>query len=111
MIAYCGLTCTDCPAFKATDKNDDGARAQVAEMWSREFKVDLKPADINCTGCQSKDVPVFNYCQVCEIRKCGQGKQVENCAYCDDYACEKLTAFFAMGPGAKGTLDKIRESL
>jgi hypothetical protein len=111
MIAYCGLTCTDCPAFKATQKNDDQARVQVAEMWSKEFKVYLRPEDINCDGCLSDNGRRFNYCQVCEIRKCGQDKLVQNCAFCDDYACEKLTAFFAMGPGAKSTLDKIRESL
>jgi hypothetical protein len=111
MIAYCGLTCTECLAFKATQADDDRARAQVAEMWSKEYKVDLKPGDINCDGCLSDNGRRFNYCQVCEIRKCGQTKIVENCAYCDDYACDKITAFFAMAPAAKSTLDKIRESL
>ncbi|GAF97750.1 unnamed protein product, partial [marine sediment metagenome] len=33
MIAYCGLTCTRCPAFLATQQDDDSQRAQVAEMW------------------------------------------------------------------------------
>ncbi|MBM3120461.1 MAG: DUF3795 domain-containing protein, partial [Chloroflexi bacterium] len=38
---------------------------------------------------------------ICKIRKCGKQKQVENCAYCHEYACEKLTKFFAMAPDAK----------
>ncbi|MBN2243467.1 MAG: DUF3795 domain-containing protein, partial [Acidobacteria bacterium] len=29
MIAYCGLTCTDCDAFKATQNNDDKLRQEV----------------------------------------------------------------------------------
>ena len=109
MIAICGLACTDCPAFKATQANDDRARAQVVELWSKEFKVDLKPEDINCDGCPSTNGRIFQYCRVCEIRKCGQSKQVQNCAYCDDYACDKLTAFFAMAPAAKITLDTFRK--
>jgi hypothetical protein len=32
-----------------------------------------------------------------------------NCAYCDDYGCEKLTKFWAMAPHGKKTLDRIRE--
>jgi len=35
---------------------------------------------------------------------------VVNCAYCDDYACTKLTKFFAMAPHAKASLEKIRKS-
>ena len=30
MIAYCGLVCSDCGAFIATQKNDDKMRAEVA---------------------------------------------------------------------------------
>jgi hypothetical protein len=52
---------------------------------------------------------VFNYCDVCEIRKCGQEKQVKNCAYCADYSCEKLDKFFDMAPGAKATLEEIKK--
>jgi hypothetical protein len=47
---------------------------------------------------------------MCEIRKCGKAKQVKNCAYCSDYACEKLIQFFAMAPDAKANLEEIRKS-
>lgn len=109
MIAYCGLTCTECLAFLATQKEDDAERAKVAKMWSEQFNVDLKPEDINCDGCLSDGDRLFSHCHVCEIRKCGVQRQVVNCAYCDDYGCEQLTAFLDMVPEAKNTLEAIRK--
>jgi hypothetical protein len=109
MIAYCGIVCTECPAFIATQENDDAKRKEVAEMWSKQYKMAVKPEDINCDGCNSDSQRILGYCSVCEIRKCGQGKGVENCAHCDEYACEKLTKFIAMVPHARETLEEIRK--
>jgi len=112
MIAFCGLTCTECLAFIATQKDVDKEREKVAKAWSKEFKCEIKPEDINCDGCLTKKGGrVFNYCKTCEIRKCGQEKEVKNCAYCDDYACEKLTKFFDMAHEAKIALAEIRKNL
>lgn len=111
MIAVCGIVCSECPALLATQKDDDAERKTVAESWSKMFNADIKPEDINCDGCTSGGKSLFNYCNVCEIRKCGKEKQVENCAYCNEYACDKLTEFFTMAPEAKTTLEEIRKSL
>lgn len=108
MIAYCGLICSDCPAFLATVEDDDGKRKEVAELWSKEFGHPLKAEDINCDGCLSRSPRVFGYCMNCEIRKCGQEKDVDNCAYCDDYVCEKLAGFLTQAPQAKKHLEEIR---
>jgi hypothetical protein len=110
MIAYCGIVCTECPAFIATQQNDDAKRKNVAEMWSKQYKMSVKPEDIDCDGCISGSKKLLNYCSICEIRKCGQDHGVKNCAYCDDYACEKLTRFHNMAPHAKASLEKIRKS-
>jgi hypothetical protein len=110
MIAYCGIVCTECPAFIATQQNDDAKRKKVAEMWSKQYKMAVKPEDINCDGCISGSRRLLNYCSICEIRKCSQDKGVKNCAYCNDYACDKLTRFYAMAPHAKESLEKIRKS-
>lgn len=111
MIAFCGLTCSECPAYIATQREDDDERRKVAEMWSKEFKVELKPEDINCDGCISNSERLFGHTKVCEIRKCGLDKKIKNCAYCDEYACEKLTDFFKVAPEAKNNLDEVRKSL
>ena len=111
MIAVCGLTCSECPALLATQKDDDTERKKVAELWSKQFNVTIEPESINCDGCMSGSKRIFNYCNICEIRKCGTAKKVENCAYCDEYACEKLIRFFSMAPEARITLEDIRKSL
>ena len=111
IIAYCGLSCHECGAYIATMNNDDKKREEVAALWSKEYNTDIKPEDINCLGCLSTSEKVFNYCKVCEIRKCGMEKGVTNCAYCDEYACEKLVKFFEMASDAKKTLDEIRAKI
>jgi len=111
MIAFCGLICTECPAFIATQKDDDDEKRKVAEMWSKDYKVDLKPEDINCDGCVVDSERLFSHTKVCEIRKCGMERKVTNCAYCDEYDCDKLTEFFKMAPEAKTTLDEVRKIL
>jgi hypothetical protein len=111
MMAFCGINCHECPAFFATIANDDGKRAEVAQFWSTQFNADIKPEDINCNGCQSDSGRLFDYCQTCEIKKCGMGKNVENCAHCSDYSCEKLNNFFKMMPVAKKHLDEIRATI
>ena len=111
MTAFCGIVCTECPAFIATQKNDDTERKKVAESWSKEFKVSLKPEDINCDGCLVTGENVFSHTKVCEIRKCGFEKGVKNCAYCDEYICERLNNFFSDAPDAKKNLEEIRKNL
>ena len=109
MIAYCGITCSECPTFIATQKNDDKMREDTAKKWSEMFKAPIKPADINCDGCPTDSTRLFGYCAQCEIRKCARDKGVKNCAYCADYPCDKLTAFLKNAPEAKALLDEIRK--
>ncbi|MEW6261671.1 MAG: DUF3795 domain-containing protein [Thermodesulfobacteriota bacterium] len=109
MISCCGLFCHECPAFLATVNDDAAARAKTAEEWSRLYRSDFKPEDINCRGCRSEGQVLFNYCRVCEIRRCVLERGMENCGRCPDYACERLTGFFQMAPEARTNLERIRK--
>lgn len=111
MISYCGLTCTKCPAFTATQKDDHQKRIDVARSWSEEFKAEIKPEDINCDGCMSEGGRLFNHCKVCTIRKCGQAKHIENCAHCNEYPCRELSFIINAVPDAKATLEEIRKNI
>ena len=111
MIAYCGLNCTECPAFIATQNDDDALRRETAETWSKQFNSEIKPEDINCDGCTTETSRIIGFSNICEIRKCGREKGVENCAYCNDYGCQKLEKFFEMVPMAKANLEEIRKGL
>ena len=109
MVAYCGLICSDCGAFIATKENDYEKRREVAEAWSKKYGGQFKPEDINCEGCLTREGQVFSNCNVCEMRKCGIEKGVENCALCVDFSCEKLSKFMQDVPQARETLEDIRQ--
>jgi hypothetical protein len=111
MISRCGLRCNECAAFKATKSDDDEKRREVAVKWSKQYKADIKPEDINCQGCLSTGERVFNHCNVCQIRKCGIEKKVPNCAHCDEYICDKLEDFLKIAPGNRKLLEKIRNTV
>jgi hypothetical protein len=111
IIAFCGLVCTECPAFIATINDDDKEREKIAKQWAKEFKHEFKIEDINCDGCLSTKGRHIGYCNICEIRSCATGKKVKNCAYCEDYLCEKLNNFLKMAPHAAKSLDEIRKNI
>ncbi len=108
MIAFCGIVCDDCRALIATQRNDTELKKEVAKAWSTE-KEPLKPEDIDCEGCLPTGRRLFKFCEICEVRRCGCEKSVENCAYCREFPCTKLTGLwksFSLGQ-AKETLEKI----
>ncbi|OQY24673.1 MAG: hypothetical protein B6I35_00910 [Anaerolineaceae bacterium 4572_32.2] len=112
IIAYCGLVCTDCPAYVATQSDDNAARERVAAQWREEFDAPNITAEmINCNGCLSETGPKFSHCAECEIRACSVERGVVNCAHCTEYACEKLEGFFGFAPDARVVLDGVRQNL
>ncbi|MGD0572792.1 MAG: DUF3795 domain-containing protein [Sedimentisphaerales bacterium] len=111
MISFCGLLCNECGAFIATKNDDDKKRAEVAQLWSKQYGINIKAEDINCDGCTSNSNRLIGHTKVCEIRKCGKQKDIVNCAYCSEYPCEKLVAFFKFVPDAKNRLDEVRGNL
>jgi hypothetical protein len=111
MTAFCGLTCTDCPALIATRAGNEVALAKVAEQWSQEFNAQLTVDDCRCDGCLSETGPWMSHCAECNMRACAVERGVDTCAHCADYRCDKLTEFFGFVPEAKATLDAIRDAL
>jgi len=111
MMGFCGLDCNECPALIATQKDDDDERRKVSKLWSKQFNATIKPEDVNCDGCLSETGRLFTHCKVCKVRKCGQEKGLKNCAYCDEYACEKLNKFFRVAPKARTNLEEARKSV
>jgi hypothetical protein len=112
MIAYCGLVCTECPAYVATQANDQAALERVAAQWRESFNApDITAQSIACDGCLVDGGHKCAHCFECQIRACAIGRGVVNCAHCSDYACEKLEGFFGFAPEARAMLDSIRAEL
>ncbi len=108
MIASCGLDCSKCEGYQATQADSDTLRAEVAQKWSALYQKEIKPDQINCDGCRTEGRKLF-YCEhVCEIRKCCISKGVENCAACAEFMCDTISGFFKMAPQARENLEKLR---
>jgi predicted nucleic acid binding AN1-type Zn finger protein len=113
MIAMCGLVCDDCIAFIATQKDDDEMRQKVVEEWSTEDER-LKLEDVDCDGCTTGK-RLHSFCAICDVRMCGLERGVENCAYCNEFPCDKLEKLWGSfqtvsGEKAKANLEEIRKS-
>ena len=112
IIAYCGLVCSDCDAYVATQGNDLEALERLAQRARTEFGLaDATAETTMCDGCLTESGRQIGYCATCEIRACGVARGVVNCAHCADYACDKLESFFAQATEACPVLDEIRASL
>jgi hypothetical protein len=109
MIAYCGLVCSDCPTFLATQNDDDVVRQKTADLYAEKFGFKLKPEDINCDGCKSEGGKLIGYCLTCEIRQCCREKALGNCAKCDGQPCEKLNQFHEFSTDAKASFEALKK--
>lgn len=106
MIAFCGLECTVCPAYLATQTSDLALAERTAKEWSEQFHVDVKVENVWCDGCLVGGKKCA-HCLECEIRACGQKRGVANCGLCDDYPCATVSPLLGMVPDAKVRLDSI----
>jgi len=119
MIAYCGLNCVTCQIYLATRETDPEKQRQMREQIVIAIKKYLgeekRVEDItDCDGCKAEGGRLYSNCQKCQIRKCAREKGLENCAYCSEYACDKLSKFFdseGEKAGAKKRLNEIKARL
>lgn len=107
-IACCGIDCAKCDARIATITDDNELRKATAEKWRVNFNApDLSPSMINCTGCRAEGVK-FNYCEVCEIRKCVKNKGFESCGNCQKMeTCSLVAGIHKFVPEAIANLKSL----
>ncbi len=101
MMAVCGLDCGTCDIRQATTDPD---AAQVVVAWFQRMawlKKDEGIADVIergmvCTGCRGDRQ--LHWSPDCTLLICCvDEKQLEHCAQCDEFVCEKLEAFATDG--------------
>ncbi len=109
LLGACGLECGGCPAYVATQANDEEKIAEISRQWSEQYGADIKPEQVWCDGCLTAGERKCGHCAECDIRTCVAGRGLATCAGCDDYGCEKIVAFFEAVPDAKKTLDGLRD--
>jgi hypothetical protein len=112
-LSYCGLICTGCPLYMATIESDTTRKKRmkekIAKMSNEMYKTNFTAKDItDCDGCMVEDGRLFPGCYDCGIRNCAREKNIPNCAWCEEYSCDKLTEFFKENPESKVRLEFIR---
>jgi hypothetical protein len=110
IISYCGITCSSCDAFLATQADDQAELERVAAAWSKEYNAPFSAASIVCDGCLVDTDRVASYCNECAIRACAKERNVASCAYCDDYVCDKLQPHLDHAPQFRELLDAMRKA-
>jgi hypothetical protein len=92
MIAPCGIVCTDCPAYLATQSNNLERLREIAEKWSNDDE-QYVAEDMFCDGCFSDRV--HSFCARCEARVCAIQKGHSVCSICSIYPCDRLNGVWS----------------
>jgi thiamine biosynthesis protein ThiC len=108
MIAYCGIACSSCDAFLATQTGDQIELERVAVEWRTQYDPAITAESIVCKGCRAESGPLAGFCSMCPIRVCATDRGEESCAYCDDYPCDRLVPHFEHAPQMRDLLDGLR---
>ncbi|MFX1329570.1 MAG: DUF3795 domain-containing protein [Promethearchaeota archaeon] len=89
IVAYCGIDCSKCPTYIATQYNNNKMRENVVIKWKKDYNLNLSIDDVNCDGCLN-DKRIMKYCSYCRVRKCAKKKNLKSCAYCESFLCKTL---------------------
>jgi hypothetical protein len=104
LIAYCGLDCSQCPAYIATQASDIDKLTSLAQEW---FDGSTDHTIILCDGCNTNG-RTMQWCAECPTRACAIARILPNCAFCSAYSCEKLLMVFKESTEAKANLEHLR---
>ena len=114
MLAYCGLDCNGCPIHTATLERDElkkrTMRSDIARILKERYNMSLEADDVgDCDGCRSDRL--FVTCAACEIRGCVREKKLASCAFCGQYACERLQGILREDPAARQRLETLKSTV
>jgi hypothetical protein len=110
VVGVCGMLCSGCDMFAATQVGDVARIEALAREASAKYGIAIAADSMWCTGCRTHDGHKSWQTGECEIRACAIDRDLETCADCTHYTCEKLDAFLAgtADPGARERLEAMR---
>ncbi|MFO7652115.1 MAG: DUF3795 domain-containing protein [bacterium] len=112
MVSYCGIVCSDCPAFQLTRAGDRQGLSELAARLSTEERP-LRGEDMACDGCVQQGGRLVPFCRECAARLCGLNRGLANCAHCPEFGCDRLQAVWAIirPKDARPRLERLRAEL
>jgi hypothetical protein len=99
LVSHCCLKCNECPAYIATQNNDQQLREETAKKWQ------MKPEQINCHGCKTPSA-LFN----CSAKQCADKKGILTCAHCAEFPTCTIETW-TKWPELKKRVEDMRKAL
>ena len=88
ILTKCGYRCDLCLAYQPNVKEND-RRKELSDGWYNLYGFRIEHQDIICDGCISCENPRL-IDRDCPVRPCVIEKEIDNCASCSDFICDKL---------------------
>ncbi len=112
-IAACGLVCSQCDAYRATQENDREKLERVAADWRKRYQCDdILAESIPCDGCMTEGGRKCYHCgHACPIRQCVVAKKIATCGECGDYPCAVVNGFFGMAGAQAEAQEKLLKAI
>jgi len=88
ILSRCGYRCDLCLAYKPNIEAHPENALKLSDGWFKYFGFRIPAEKISCDGCLSTTGETLDI--GCPVRPCVIARELNNCAYCPDYACEKL---------------------
>ncbi|MBU3949058.1 MAG: DUF3795 domain-containing protein, partial [Proteobacteria bacterium] len=107
MIAYCGIDCSKCPSYLATQSGKHQELEKVAKSLEKVYRTEVKPEYVICDGCRSEGRLSYFCRNKCKMRKCCTDKGFHSCIECFDFPCKELEFELNNAPEAKNNLKKL----
>jgi len=95
VIARCGFKCNLCLIYRENLKKDEQNRKKFRDGLEKYYGDKLTLEECYCDGCLTDDSegPV-RITKDCDVRPCVIARNIENCAYCDQYPCQRVEKKF-----------------
>ena len=108
MIAYCGIDCSKCKSYLATQSGDPEELAKVATRLEKIYRTEVKPEYVICDGCRADKRQSYFCSEKCKMKKCCIERTYESCIECPVFPCKELEFEFSHTPEARKNLEKLK---
>ena len=88
LLSNCGMRCDLCLAFESNVTAHPENRQILSDGWHQYFGFRIPAERIECGGCRVTSGATLD--TDCMVRPCATSRQLDHCAQCDDYICDKL---------------------
>jgi len=89
IMSACGVLCSGCAAYHGSAKGIEHKK-RTAVAWKRIYRLNEKPENLSCGGCQGPQNELLSYCRKCKAQQCCRKKGFRSCAECPVKSCARL---------------------